>query len=267
MSKISFKRKHLSIPYFVFLVCFVLIPLLLIVYYALSNEDGSISLQNFVKFFSNKDKIGLLSISIIIGALNTVLCILIGYPIAMILTKNKTNNNKISIMILLFIMPMWINFVLRTAATRDLLYWLGINGGNYPYLATMIGMVYNYLPFTILPLYSQMLKMDKSLIEASYDLGATKVQTFFKTHIPLSMPGIVSGAMMVFMPTMSSFVISDVMGERKIQLIGNTIQFNFDQMRWHEGSFIALVMLLIIGVTMLLTRNVKTEENVRGGLW
>ena len=267
MSKISFKRKHLSIPYFVFLVCFVLIPLLLIVYYALSNEDGSLSFQNFTKFFSNKDKIGLLSISIIIGALNTALCILIGYPIAMILTKNRTSNNKISIMILLFIMPMWINFVLRTAATRDLLYWLGITGGNYPYLATMIGMVYNYLPFTILPLYSQMLKMDKNLIEASYDLGATKVQTFFKTQIPLTMPGIVSGAMMVFMPTMSSFVISDVMGERKIQLIGNTIQFNFDQMRWHEGSFIALVMLLIIGVTMLLTRNVKTEENVRGGLW
>ena len=267
MSKISFKRKHLSIPYFVFLVCFVLIPLLLIFYYALSNEDGTLSLQNFVKFFSNKDKIGLLSISIIIGALNTVLCILIGYPIAMILTKNKKGNNKISIMILLFIMPMWINFVLRTAATRDLLYWLGINGGNYPYLATMIGMVYNYLPFTILPLYSQMLKMDKSLIEASYDLGANKFQTFFKTQIPLTMPGIISGAMMVFMPTMSSFVISDVMGERKIQLIGNTIQFNFDQMRWHEGSFIALVMLIIIGISMLLTRNVKTEPNARGGLW
>lgn len=267
MSKISFKRKHLSIPYFIFLICFVLLPLLLIIYYALTNEDGTISLQNFVKFFSNKDKIGLLSISIIIGALNTLLCLLIGYPVAMILTKKNRGKNKVSIMILLFIMPMWINFVLRTAATRDLLYWLGINGGKYPYLATMIGMVYNYLPFTILPLYSQMLKMDKSLIEASYDLGATKVQTFFKTQIPLTMPGIISGAMMVFMPTMSSFVISDVMGERKIQLIGNTIQFNFDQMRWHEGSFIALVMLLIIGITMLLTRNVKKEENVRGGLW
>lgn len=267
MSKISFKRKHLSIPYFIFLICFVLLPLLLIIYYALTNEDGTISLQNFVKFFSNKDKIGLLSISIIIGALNTALCLLIGYPVAMILTKKNRGKNKVSIMILLFIMPMWINFVLRTAATRDLLYWLGINGGKYPYLATMIGMVYNYLPFTILPLYSQMLKMDKSLIEASYDLGATKVQTFFKTQIPLTMPGIISGAMMVFMPTMSSFVISDVMGERKIQLIGNTIQFNFDQMRWHEGSFIALVMLLIIGITMLLTRNVKKEENVRGGLW
>lgn len=267
MSKIRFKRKYLSIPYFIFLLFFVLLPLLLIFYYALSGEDGSLSLENFSKFFSNKDKIGLLSISIIIGALNTLLCILIGYPVAMLLTKNKNKKNKISIMILLFIMPMWINFVLRTAATRDLLYWLGINGGNNPYFATMIGMVYNYLPFTILPLYSQMLKLDSSLIEASYDLGANKVQTFFKTQIPLTMPGIISGAMMVFMPTMSSFVISDVMGERKIQLIGNTIQFNFDQMRWHEGSFIALVMLIIIGISMLITKNVQKEENVRGGLW
>lgn len=267
MSKIRFKRKYLSIPYVLFLICFVIVPLILIIYYALSNEDGSISLQNFVKFFGNKDKIGLLSISVLIGALNTVICLLIGYPVAMLLTKGKKNNAKMSIVILLFIMPMWINFVLRTAATRDLLYWIGLDGGKYPYFATMVGMVYNYLPFTILPLYSTMLKMDKSLIEASYDLGANKVQTFTKTYIPMTKPGIVSAAMMVFMPTMSSFVISDVMGERKIQLIGNTIQFNFDQMRWHEGSFIAFIMLIIIGLSMLLTRNVKKETAVRGGLW
>lgn len=267
MLKINFKRKYLAIPYFVFLVLFVLIPLLLIVYYALSNEDGTISLNNFVKFFSNKNKLGLLSISFLIGALNTILCLLIGYPIAMILSKSAKGHNKISILVLLFIMPMWINFVLRTAATRDLLYWIGLDGGTHPYIATMIGMVYNYLPFTILPLYTTMLKMDRSLIDASYDLGANKIQTFVKTQIPLTMPGIISGAMMVFMPTMSSFVISDVMGERKIQLIGNTIQFNFDQMRWHEGSFIAFIMLVIIGITMLLTRNVKKEENARGGLW
>ena len=266
MLRINFKRKYLSIPYFLFLVLFVLLPLLLIIYYALSNEDGTISLQNFVKFFSNKNKIGLLSISFIIGALNTVFCLLIGYPIAMILAKSS-KGNRISVMVLLFIMPMWINFVLRTAATRDLLYWIGLDGGSHPYLATMIGMVYNYLPFTILPLYTTMLKMDKSLIDASFDLGANRVQTFFKTQIPLTMPGIISGAMMVFMPTMSSYVISDVMGERKIQLIGNTIQFNFDQMRWHEGSFIAFIMLVIIGISMLLTRNVKKEENTRGGLW
>lgn len=267
MSKIKFKRKHLSIPYFLFLVFFVLIPLLLIIYYALSGEDGHLTFKHFVEFFSNKNKIGLLSVSIIIGAINTILCLVIGYPVASILTKHTNGKNHVSIMILLFIMPMWINFVLRTAATRDLLYWVGLDGGKYPYLATMIGMVYNYLPFTILPLYSTMLKMDNSLIEASYDLGANKVQTFFKAKLPLTMPGIISGAMMVFMPTMSSFVISDVMGERKIQLIGNTIQFNFDQMRWHEGSFIAMIMLLIIGITALLTRNVKKEENVRGGLW
>ena len=164
-------------------------------------------------------------------------------------------------------MPMWINFVLRTAATRDLLYAIGIEGGNYPYAVTMIGMVYNYLPFAILPLYSTMLKMDKNLIEASYDLGANKRQTFVKTIIPMTMPGIISAAQMVFMPTMSSFVISDVMGERKIQLIGNSIQFNFDQMRWNEGSFIAFIMLAIIAIIMFLTRNSAKEENTRGGLW
>jgi len=131
----------------------------------------------------------------------------------------------------------------------------------------MIGMVYNYLPFTILPLYTTMLKMDKSLIEASYDLGANKRQTFVKTIIPMTMPGVISAATMVFMPTMSSFVISDVMGENKIQLIGNTIQLNFDQGQWHSGSLIALIMLIIIGVTMLLTKNVQSQEDIRGSLW
>lgn len=267
MSKIRFKRKYLSLPYVLFLILFVAFPLMLIIYYAMSREDGAISFRNFILFFSNKNKIGLLSISVIIGAINTVLCILIGYPVAMLLAKNIKRKQKMSILILLFIMPMWINFVLRTAATRDLLYFIGLDGGNNPYIATMIGMVYNYLPFTILPLYSTMIKMDNSLLEASQDLGANKLQTFIKTYIPMSMPGIISAAMMVFMPTMSSFVISDVMGERKIQLIGNTIQFNFDQMRWHEGSFIAFIMLIIIGISSLLTRNSKKETAVRGGLW
>lgn len=265
MSKIKFQRKHLSIPYAVFLFLFVILPLILIIYYALTDINGNISFTNFVNFFKDKNKLGLLSFSVIIGVANTVLCLLIGYPIAMILSNKKYN--KSMVMVLLFIMPMWINFVLRTAATRDLLYWLGINGGEHPYLATMIGMVYNYLPFTIMPLYTTMLKMDKSLIEASYDLGAKPHQTFFKTIIPMTMPGIVSAATMVFMPTMSSFVISDIMGERKISLIGNAIQFNFDQSRWNDGSLIALIMLLIIGIITLLTKNVQKEENVRGGLW
>ena len=265
MSKIKFKRKHLSIPYALFLIFFVVLPLLLIIYYAFSDASGNISFNNFIEFFGNKNKIRLLSVSAIIGALNTVLCILIAYPVAMILVNKKYVRSTLIVM--LFIMPMWINFVLRTAATRDLLYAIGIEGGNYPYAVTMIGMVYNYLPFAILPLYSTMLKMDKNLIEASYDLGANKTQTFMKTIIPMTMPGIISAAQMVFMPTMSSFVISDVMGERKIQLIGNSIQFNFDQMRWNEGSFIAFIMLAIIAIIMFLTRNTAKEENTRGGLW
>ena len=175
--------------------------------------------------------------------------------------------NKSKIMILLFIMPMWINFVLRTAATRDLLYWLGINGGENPILATMIGMVYNYLPFTILPLYTTMIKMDKNLIEASYDLGARPHQTFFKTIIPMTMPGVISAASMVFMPTMSSYVICDILGNGKVYLIGKSIQESFDNSLWNVGSFMALIMLAMIGITMLITKNVKKEEDARGSIW
>lgn len=265
MKKIRFSRKQLAIPYALFLILFVVFPLLLIVYYAFTTPQGAFSFANFGKFFTDGTKINTLIISIVIGALNTLLCLLIGYPIAYILANKKYNSNKVIVM--LFVMPMWINFVLRTAATRDLLSAIGIKGGNMPYVAVMIGMVYNYLPFVILPLYTTMLKMDKSVIEASSDLGAKPYQTFIKTVIPMSMPGIVSAATMVFMPTMSSFVISDILGERKIQLLGNLIDLNFNHSMWNNGSTIALIMLLIIGVSMLLTRNVKKEEHTRGGLW
>lgn len=265
MSKIRFSRKHLSIPYALFLLFFVVFPLLLIIYYAFTGEDGHFTLGNFTNFFTDNTKLSVLLVSAVIGFFNTALCLLFGYPIALILSNKEYNKSKVVVM--LFVMPMWINFVLRIAATRDLLYWVGINGGEYPYLATMIGMVYNYLPFTILPLYTTMLKMDKSLIEASYDLGANRRQTFVKTIIPMTMPGIISASTMVFMPTMSSYVISDVMGENKIQLIGNTIQLSFEQLQWHNGSLIALIMLAIIGLSMLVTKNVKKDDNVRGSLW
>lgn len=170
-------------------------------------------------------------------------------------------------MVLLFIMPMWINFVLRTGATRDLLVWIGLGGGHYPILATMIGMAYNYLPFVILPLYTTMLKMDQSLIEAASDLGATPKQVFFKTVVPLSSPGIVSAATMVFMPTMSSYVISDVLSEGQIILFGNSIYLNFSQGQWNDGSFMAFVLLVIILVSMLFTKNVKKDEDARGSIW
>ncbi len=264
MLKINFKRKYLSIPYALFCLFFVILPLLLIVYYAFTDKNGSFSFENISDFFSGGGNIGVLWTSILIGAGNTLICLLIGYPIAMLLANSKFNKSYVTV--LMFIMPMWINFVLRTAATRELLYWIGIDGGRYPYVTTMIGMVYNYLPFVILPLYSTMLKLDKSQIEASYDLGANRIQTFFKTILPLTFPGIVSAAMMVFMPTMSSYVISDIMAERQITLIGNFINNAFEQSQWNIGSFYALVMLIIIGITMLLIGKNK-EADSRGGIW
>ena len=270
MSKIKFQRKFLAIPYGIFLVLFVIIPMVLIVVYAFSNTDPvtnktTFSFDNLSTFFSNSYNLHTFLISLAIGLGNTLICLIIGYPIAYILAKKEFN--FAGVIVLLFVMPMWINFVLRTAATRDLLYSIGLSGGDHPYVAIMIGMVYNYLPFVILPLYSTMLKMDKSLIEASMDLGANKFQTFVKTVIPMTLPGIISAASMVFMPTMSSYVISDVMGERQVSLIGNTIQLYFDQGLWHIGSFVALILLVIILGTMFFTRNMEKEDNVRGGLW
>ena len=259
-----FSRKTLALPYAIFMILFVVIPLFLIVAYAFTDPDGKFTFDNFSAFFSGGHNINTLMFSIFIGMANTAICLLLGYPAAYILAKKNMGFGKATV--LLFVMPMWINFVLRTAATRDLLFAMGISGGEHPYAATMIGMVYNYLPFVILPLYTTMTKMDLSLIEASYDLGANKVQTFFKTVIPMTMPGIASAATMVFMPTMSSYVISDVMGERKISLIGNSIQLYFDQGLWNLGSLVALIMLAIMAFGSLCADS-DNNETQRGGLW
>lgn len=283
MLKPRFSRKLLAIPYGVFLALFVIIPLFLILLYAFTKtvdsnphfvyrgEGYQFTFDNLISFFGNISNINTFIVSVLIGIGNTVICIIIGYPIAFILAKKEYNFSFI--IVILFIMPMWINFVLRTSATREMFYGLkeltgiDITGSNHPYLATMIGMVYNYLPFVILPLYTTMIKMNHSLIEASMDLGANRVQTFIKTIIPMTFPGIISAINMVFMPTMSSFVISDVMGERQVSLIGNTIQIYFDQSMWHLGSFFALIMLVIILISMFATRNMEKEDDARGSLW
>ena len=166
---------------------------------------------------------------------------------------------------MLFIMPMWINFVLRTTATRDILFAIGINGGNFPYLATSIGMVYNYLPFVILPLYTTMLKLDKSQIEAAADLGANPAQVFVHSIFPQSIPGVISAITMTLVPVMSSYVISDALSEGNITLIGNFIYINFANYQWNNGSFMAFVLLILVILSMFLTKD-KAEES-RGNLW
>jgi spermidine/putrescine transport system permease protein len=174
----------------------------------------------------------------------------------------------------MFIMPMWINFVIRTWATADLLFWLGItnpNQGNsepnWP-LAVTIGLVYNFLPFVILPLYTTMLKMDKSQIEAAQDLGATPFQTFYKVIIPMSMPGIVAASTMVFMPTISSQVIPNILSKWNIILYGEAIARSYLNINRHIGSFMAFLMLLILGIVLLVSKRfTKKSQGQRTSLW
>ena len=251
--KFRFQRKYLCIPYFLFLILFVVIPILLIVFYAFTDTNGNFTFDALVGFFSSTNKLNVLLVSLLFGVLNTIICLVIGYPIAYLLANKKYNSNYVIVM--LFVMPMWINFVLRTGATRDVLTWIGLNGGSHPYIATMIGMVYNYLPFVILPLYTTMLKLDQSQIEAAQDLGCNRIQVFTKSIFPQSVPGVISAAMMVFMPTMSSYVIPEILSEGKVVLFGNSIYLNFSNYQWGDGSFMALIMLLIVGITMLATRN------------
>lgn len=263
--KLRFQRKHLCIPYFIFLILFVIVPILLIVYYAFTDSNGFFTFDALVNFFSSTNKLNVLLVSLLFGVLNTVICLIIGYPIAYILANKKYNSNYVIVM--LFVMPMWINFVLRTGATRDVLSWIGLSGGEHPYLATMIGLVYNYLPFVILPLYSTMLKLDRSQIEAAIDLGCNRYQVFTKSIFPQSIPGVISAAMMVFMPTMSSYVIPDVLSEGKVILFGNSIYLNYSNYQWGDGSFMALIMLLIVVISMLVTRNFSEKDEGKASTW
>lgn len=261
-----FKRKYLSIPYFLFLICFIIIPIVFIVYYAFTNKGGEFSFSNLTKFLNDSTNVNVLLISLVYAILTTFICLIIGYPLAMILANKKYN--KSSVIVMLFIMPMWINFIIRTSATRDVLNWIGLSTGANSYLTTIIGLVYNYLSFVILPLYTTMLKMDKSQIEASSDLGANSFITFFKVIIPMTMPGIISAATMVFMPTISSYVISDILSEYNVVLFGSYIDLYFNQADWNFGSFMALIMLLLIGISVLISRKfAKDEDGGKRSIW
>ena len=259
-----FQRKYLCIPYTIFLILFIIIPILIIVWYAFTDTNGMPSINALVDFFTSFSKLNVLLVSVFIALQTTIICLVIGYPLAYFLADKKVNRN--AVLITLFVAPMWINFVLRTWATRDLLTWLNINGGSTPYLATLIGMVQNYLPFVLLPLYTTFLKLDKSQIEAASDLGASPIQVFVKNIIPQSIPGVVSAMLMTFTPTMSSYVISDTLSEGKITLIGSYIDLDFTSRLWNEGSFMAVIMLVIIGISMFLTRG-QEKENRGSVLW
>ena len=253
------KRSHWSIPYVVFLTIFVVLPLVLILVYAFQDGSGHFTLSNITKFFSDSDALGTFGVSIEVAIENTLICILLGYPAAWILANKDLNRSAVTI--ILFIMPMWINALMRTLATAELFNMLGITLGKGTLL---FGMVYDYLPFMIYPIYNVLNRMDKSYAEAAQDLGATPWQVFWKVTVPLSMPGVSSGILMVFMPTVSTFAISEFLTNNKIKLFGTIIQENINSSMWNYGAALALIMLVIIGITTLLTD--ERKEAAEGGL-
>ena len=253
------KRSNWSIPYLVFMLVFVVLPLLLILVYAFQDGNGHFTLSNITRFFSDSDALGTFAVSIEVAIENTLICILLGYPAAWILANKELNKSAVTI--ILFIMPMWINALMRTLATAELFNTLGITLGKGTLL---FGMVYDYLPFMIYPIYNVLNKMDKSYSEAAQDLGATPWQVFWKVTVPLSMPGVSSGILMVFMPTVSTFAISEFLTNNKIKLFGTIIQENINSSMWNYGAALAFIMLIIIGVSTLFSGD--DEKEAEGGL-
>lgn len=258
--RLRFSRKTLGIPYAAFLLFFVIIPMLVIIFYAFTDKEMHISFENFIRFFSDPTKLSTIVYSLVIALITTAVCLLIAYPVAYILARSKMK--KKFVILLLFVTPMWINFVLRVNAIRELLNWIGLLG-EANYFNTIFGMVYDFLPFMILPLYTTLLKIDESLYEASADLGGNTFTTFTRITLPLSMPGIASGITMVFLPSMTNYVVSDMLGNSKVTIIGKFI-YEYFGTNWHMGSMVALILLIVVFLSTWLTGGFKEESTARG---
>lgn len=248
--KIHFSRKNLCIPYALFLVLFVIAPVLVVLYYAFTNGEGQFTLGNLAGFFTSANTIGTLIYSVAVAFVVTVLCLVIAYPVAYILSRSGVKRR--SGLLLLFIIPMWINFTLRVTALKEVLSVIEGNLAYYPFLNTVIGQTYDFLPFMILPIYTTLIKLDKDLTEAASDLGANDVNTFIKVTLPLSMPGVISGIMMVFLPAMTNYVILDIL-YNSTYIMGSLIGSYFSAYNWHTGSMISIVLFTIVFAATLIT--------------
>jgi spermidine/putrescine transport system permease protein len=255
------RRRNWTIPYVLYLGLFVLVPTLLIVWYAFTNNESQFSLGNFLKFWNQPEAMNTFIYSVIIALITTVLCLLLGYPAAYLLSQMETQRAKLLVM--LFILPMWVNFLIRTLATVALFDFLKLPLGE---AALIFGMVYNFLPFMIYPIYNVLQKTDKSLIEAAQDLGANPRQVFLKTTLPLSIPGISSGIIMVFMPVISTFAIAELLTINNIKLFGTVLQENIYYGMWNYGAALSLIMLIFVGVTSLIQSNGSTKAAEEGNL-
>lgn len=273
--------KSLVIPYLIWSLLMVIIPVFLILIYAFTKEGNSVktfmfTLENFEKFFSNKLFLEVLIRSLYIAFLTTAVCIILGYPAAYFIAKFKPKSQVI--MILLVTFPTWINMLVRTYAWRGimdkngLINWFITSLGFEPIkiletgFAVVLGMVYNFIPFMILQIYNSLSKMDQSYIEAAADLGANKYTTFFKVTLPLSIPGVLSGITLVFLPAVSSFFIPKLLGGGQYVLVGNLIENQFlTSGDWGFGGAVSLVMSIVIILSMYITRRIDRKVDTEGG--
>ena len=257
----NFSRKNLGIPYAVFLLIFVVAPLIVLVIYAFTNGQGQFTLENLTGFFTDPNTLGTLFYSFAVALVTTIVCLLLAYPIAYILAMSELKTKSVIVMV--FVLPMWINFSLRITALKEVLTLIEGNLARYPFTNAVVGITYDFLPFMILPIYTTIEKLDGALREAAMDLGADPVQTFLQVTLPLSVPGIISGVSMVFLPAMTNYVVLDML-YNSTYIMGSLIGSYFSAYNWHGGSMIALILLAIICLFTLLTTD-GGEENQRGG--
>lgn len=263
------KNTLMSGPYIVWIVAFIIIPLLFIAYYGFTDADGRFTLEN-VSAITQPIYYNALILSIELALISTLVCLLLAYPLALIL-RNMHVSQK-GFIVFIFVLPMWMNFLLRTYAWQAI---LDINGVldivldtlhlpefniiNTP-AAIVLGMVYDFLPFMVLPIYNVLIKIDDNTINAARDLGANYFQTLRKIILPLSFPGIASGIIMVFVPALTTFVISDILGGGKLLLIGNVIENKVKADNLNLGAGLSLILMIFIVLNMLFTAKYDKSE-------
>jgi spermidine/putrescine transport system permease protein len=228
----------------------------------LTDGTGQFTFDNLVNFFTSTNTLGTLVYSIAISVVTTLICLLIAYPTAYILARSHIK--KKHILLMLFIMPMWINFTLRITALKEILTIIEGNISMYPFLNTILGMTYDFLPFMILPLYTSLSKLDNSLLEAAQDLGAGKWKVFFHVTLPLSVPGIISGITMVLLPSMTNYVVLDMLYNSTF-IMGSLIGSYFSAYDWNNGSMISLILLIIIFIITLVTNRFSDKDTESSG--
>lgn len=277
------RTKYFAYPYLLWIILFIVFPSFLVLLYSITTKQSNglttiqFTLENFKKFFDPL-YINILWDSIFLAAVSTVICLALGYPAAFIISK--TDLSRRNTLLFLCILPMWMNMLLRTYA------WMTILGNNgilnnffaalglprvnmlYTRGATVMGMVYNFLPFMILPIYTALSKMDRGILEAADDLGATEYIKFKNIILPLSMPGVISGIIMVFMPAVSTFIIPQLLGGNKSMMVGNLVEklfiLNGD---WNFGSAISIIMMIIILISMSIMNKFDIDKEGGARLW